>query len=269
MSSVNTDAGARAGEAAESPADGLSPAESPADGIGAAESRESAEEYLARALERAQRIARAKGYIRTALPAWGLEGTRPASGDLTGTSESAALDLGDDEGASGDGNATGDGPHRAPAPIEGDLEGDLVALERVRIRAAAKWAKAPGMAAMRLEYRPAGRLDSVLGRMIKKNHWDTPTKMGSIMAKWPQIVGPAVAEHSEVEAFEERTLIVRCSSTAWAKQLHLLLQTIERRIDEEVGAGVVERVIIRGPVAPSWRKGPLSVRGRGPRDTYG
>ena len=34
-------------------------------------------------------------------------------------------------------------------------------------------------------------------------------------------------------------------------------------------AGVVEQVIIRGPVAPSWKKGPYVVRGRGPRADYG
>ena len=62
---------------------------------------------------------------------------------------------------------------------------------------------------------------------------------------------------------------MRCSSTAWAKNLHLYLPMIERRIAEEVGPGVVQQVVIRGPVAPSWRKGPLSVKGRGPRDTYG
>lgn len=223
----------------------------------------SAEEYLAGALARAQRIARAKGYVRTAAPSWGLEETRPSLGSLTGTSEASALDLGDEEGERG--AQEGDGLTRAP----GDTEGDLLALERARIRARAKWAKAPGMAAMRLRYRDAGRIDSVLKRMVRENHWDTPAKMGSIMAKWPMIVGPAVAGHSEVEAFEDHALIVRCSSTAWAKQLHLLLATIERRIDEEVGPGVVTQVIIRGPVAPSWRKGPLSVPGRGPRDTYG
>ena len=26
---------------------------------------------------------------------------------------------------------------------------------------------------------------------------------------------------------------------------------------------------VRGPQGPSWKKGPRSVRGRGPRDTYG
>ena len=41
------------------------------------------------------------------------------------------------------------------------------------------------------------------------------------------------------------------------------------RIAEEVGSGVVEQVIILGPVAPSWKKGPYVVRGRGPRADYG
>ena len=44
---------------------------------------------------------------------------------------------------------------------------------------------------------------------------------------------------------------------------------IERRIAEEVGSGIVEQVIILGPVAPSWKKGPYVVRGRGPRADYG
>ena len=44
---------------------------------------------------------------------------------------------------------------------------------------------------------------------------------------------------------------------------------IERRIAEEVGSGVVEQLIILGPVAPSWKKGPYVVRGRGPRADYG
>lgn len=232
----------------------------------------SAEEYLARALERAQRIARAKGFIRSTAPTWGLEESRPSLGSLAGTSEASALDLdGEEPGGAGEQGGSAGPASRAGggAPIPGDAQGDLLALERAKIRARSKWAKAPGMAPMRLRFRDSKRLGSVLGAMVRANHWDTPAKMGSIMAKWPGIVGPQVAEHSEVEAFENHTLIVRCSSTAWAKQLHLLLATIERRIDEEVGPGVVTQVIIRGPVAPSWRKGPLSVPGRGPRDTYG
>ena len=125
------------------------------------------------------------------------------------------------------------------------------------------------MAAMRPRYRRANSLGAILARTIKTREWDTPTKMGSIMAKWRDIVGPQVAEHARIETFEGHRLVVRTDSTAWAKQLQLLLPTIERRIAEEVGSGVVDQVIIRGPVAPSWRKGPYVVRGRGPRADYG
>ncbi|MGB4918016.1 MAG: DUF721 domain-containing protein, partial [Propionicimonas sp.] len=37
----------------------------------------------------------------------------------------------------------------------------------------------------------------------------------------------------------------------------------------QLGQGTVERVVVVGPSAPSWKKGKRSVPGRGPRDTYG
>ena len=36
-----------------------------------------------------------------------------------------------------------------------------------------------------------------------------------------------------------------------------------------VGGDVVTKLRVVGPTAPSWKKGPRTVRGRGPRDTYG
>ena len=131
------------------------------------------------------------------------------------------------------------------------------------------WSRSPGMAAMRPRYRRANSLGAILARTISARAWDTPTKMGSVMAKWRDIVGPTNADHTRIETFEGHRLVVRAESTAWAKQLQLMLPTIERRIAEEVGTGVVEQVIILGPVAPSWKKGPYVVRGRGPRADYG
>ena len=239
-----------------------------------------ADEFVVRALERAQSVARTHGYTRSTLPSWGLDETRPRR-SLDGSSEYAAIEtdgfgrLADEENVSARAAARAaayrhaNGIEAPASSTEDDPEGDLAALRQALEGTGASWSRAPGLAAMRPRYRRANSLGAILARTIKTREWDTPTKMGSIMAKWPAIVGPQVAEHSEVETFENQTLIIRCSSTAWAKQLHLLLATIERRIDEEVGPGVVTQVIIRGPVAPSWRKGPLSVPGRGPRDTYG
>ncbi|WP_302968247.1 hypothetical protein [uncultured Varibaculum sp.] len=40
-------------------------------------------------------------------------------------------------------------------------------------------------------------------------------------------------------------------------------------IEDYSGSVVIKRLIILGPKAPSWKHGPRSVKGRGPRDTYG
>jgi UPF0232 protein CE0005 len=159
-----------------------------------------------------------------------------------------------------------------PAPAssaEDDPEGDLAALRQALAGTEDSWSRSPGMAAMRPRYRRADSLGAILARTIKIREWDTPTKMGSVMAKWRDIVGPNNADHTFIETFDGHKLIVRADSTARAKQLQLMLPSVERRIAEEVGSGVVEQLIILGPVAPSWKKGPYVVRGRGPRADYG
>ena len=239
-----------------------------------------ADDFVVRALERAQSVARTHGYTRSTLPSWGLDETRPRR-SLDGSSEYAAIEtdgfgrLADEENVSARAAARAaayrhaNGIEAPASSTEEDPEGDLAALRQALEGTGASWSRAPGMAAMRPRYRRANSLGAILARTIKTREWDTPTKMGSIMAKWRDIVGPQVAEHARIETFEGHRLVVRTDSTAWAKQLQLLLPTIERRIAEEVGSGVVDQVIIRGPVAPSWRKGPYVVRGRGPRADYG
>ena len=62
---------------------------------------------------------------------------------------------------------------------------------------------------------------------------------GSVMSRWPDIVGEQVAGHSEPVAYEDGVLTVRADSTAWATQLRLLTSTILGRLAEEVGLPVV------------------------------
>jgi predicted nucleic acid-binding Zn ribbon protein len=51
--------------------------------------------------------------------------------------------------------------------------------------------------------------------------------------------------------------------------LRLLQRQLLVKIAAGVGNGVVKRLKVQGPEAPSWRHGPRRVPGRGPRDTYG
>ncbi|WP_460459797.1 DciA family protein, partial [Angustibacter peucedani] len=106
-------------------------------------------------------------------------------------------------------------------------------------------------------------------RLVHDRGWDVDVAVGGVMGRWARVVGEHVAEHCEPEQFTDGVLVVRADSTAWATQVRLLVPTVLRRLAEELGEGVVEQLQVKGPAAPTWRKGSRAVRGRGPRDTYG
>lgn len=112
-------------------------------------------------------------------------------------------------------------------------------------------------------------LGTVLIRQILDRGWAPQMARGMILTRWPEIVGEELAAQVRIDSFDEGTLLLRAASTAWATQLRYLQDRILARIAEEVGDGVVTRLRIIGPPAPTWRKGRYGVRGRGPRDTYG
>ncbi|MEV6284571.1 DciA family protein [Kribbella sp. NPDC051770] len=114
------------------------------------------------------------------------------------------------------------------------------------------------------------KLTNTLGRLMRDQGWEVDVAVHGVMARWPSIVGPEMAEHCTPESYEDTQLTVRTSSTAWATQLKMLAPELIRRLNAELGEGTVTHVNVQGPHAPSWRKGPRTVRGgRGPRDTYG
>lgn len=108
-----------------------------------------------------------------------------------------------------------------------------------------------------------------LERLVNERGWQVDVAVGAVLGRWPRVVGAQVAEHCEPVSFADGVLVVRADSTAWATQVRLLVPTMLSRLAEEVGEGVVEQLHVRGPAAPTWRRGQRTVRGRGPRDTYG
>lgn len=115
---------------------------------------------------------------------------------------------------------------------------------------------------------PAG-IGDIAGGLVAAAGWTDAVAVGGVMGRWSEVVGPEVAEHCVPTGFADGTLTVRAATTAWATQLRLLVPDVRRRLDEVVGEGVVSRIDVLAPDAPSWKRGRLSVRGRGARDTYG
>ncbi|MFK4866134.1 DUF721 domain-containing protein [Streptomyces sp. CSMPJR101] len=171
-------------------------------------------------------------------------------------------------------------PGKTPEPSGVDLA-------RVALRAAKEQARARGDAAhqkkqawrgggLRSGARADGRdplaLGAAINRLITERGWETPAAVGGVMGRWPEIVGEDVAKHCVPERYDEdeRVLVVRCDSTAWATNLRLLAPTLVARLNEDLGHGSVRQIKVQGPGGPARRYGPLRAPGStGPGDTYG
>ncbi|MCX4994773.1 DciA family protein [Streptomyces longwoodensis] len=169
----------------------------------------------------------------------------------------------------------------------GKPEQSGVDLARVALRAAREQARARGDAArqkkqarrgggLRSGARADGRdpmaLGAAINRLLTERGWEAPAAVGGVMGRWPQIVGEDVAKHCEPERYDEdeRVLVVRCDSTAWATNLRLLAPTLVARLNEDLGHGAVRQIKVQGPSGPVRRYGPLRAPGsKGPGDTYG
>ena len=112
-------------------------------------------------------------------------------------------------------------------------------------------------------------LDASIDRLVAEHGWQTDLSVHAVFARWDQIVGVEVAQHCSPERYADDELTVRADSTSWATQMRLLAADVVRRLNQELGDGTVRRIQVLGPQAPSWRRGRRTVRGRGPRDTYG
>lgn len=114
--------------------------------------------------------------------------------------------------------------------------------------------------------RPVG---TVFSDIARHQGWAAHLQRGRVLSQWSSIVGEQLASKAQAVSLTDGELEVRTDSTAWATQLRSMNRVLLQRIETLVGPGVVRRIVIKGPATPSWKHGRRSVRGRGPRDTYG
>lgn len=105
--------------------------------------------------------------------------------------------------------------------------------------------------------------------LVQERGWTGALAQSALFVDWADAVGPAVADHAQPVELVEGQLVIRCDSTAWATQLGLMRTQILARLAERFPDAEVDRLRFLGPDVPSMKRGPRSVPGRGPRDTYG
>jgi predicted nucleic acid-binding Zn ribbon protein len=108
-----------------------------------------------------------------------------------------------------------------------------------------------------------------LDAVLKDFRWEAQLAEADLFNRWAELVGQQNADNSQPETLVSGVLTIRCKSTAWATQLRLMQAILLEKVTQSHPDLGITSLKLLGPDAPSWKKGPRSVPGRGPRDTYG
>lgn len=112
-------------------------------------------------------------------------------------------------------------------------------------------------------------IGEALAALTKQHGWDSQLAQEDLLLRWIDIAGPETAGHTEPVSLVDGLLTIRCDSTAWTKQLQFMRTQIMTQIAVRHPEARVENIRFVGPDVPSWKWGPRTAPGRGPRDTYG
>ncbi|MFT4232883.1 MAG: DciA family protein [Leucobacter sp.] len=148
------------------------------------------------------------------------------------------------------------------------------------LRAKAVWRGAPVRRRRRVvsdgaEGKPFGwgrdprALGDVLSTVATDMGWSVELEQARLLVEWPEFAGEATAEHTSVLGISNGVLQVQCDSTTWATELRRLRAEMLTRLLRDYPDAEIRDLRFLAPGAPSWRHGPRTVQGRGPRDTYG
>ena len=108
---------------------------------------------------------------------------------------------------------------------------------------------------------------SVLENTLRSLEIDVPLKTYSILGAWNEIVGAAVAAHSQPRSIRNRILFVDVSHSTWTQQLQFLKPTLLEKVNNFLGEPLIQDIRFKlGKILPStpppsktdpWRKEDL------------
>jgi predicted nucleic acid-binding Zn ribbon protein len=85
-----------------------------------------------------------------------------------------------------------------------------------------------------------------LADVLRARGWDDRLAAARVVARWPVVVGDAVAAHCQPSRLDEDgTLQVVADSAAWATQLTYLQGKLLDRLATECGPGLVRQIQVR------------------------
>ena len=69
--------------------------------------------------------------------------------------------------------------------------------------------------------------------------------MHTVFVRWPELVGPAIAEHARPLSLKNGILTIGVDQPGWATQLRYLGATLLDQLAAAIGDGVITRLEVR------------------------
>ena len=89
------------------------------------------------------------------------------------------------------------------------------------------------------------RLEASLDAVTRQLGLKDSKGLGRLFARWPEIVGPAMAGHVQPIRLDDQSLVVTVDHPAWATQVRGLGDELLDRVVEETGAPRPARLEVR------------------------
>ncbi len=89
------------------------------------------------------------------------------------------------------------------------------------------------------------RLENSLDAVSRQLGLDGSRSLGRLFARWPEIVGAAMAGHVQPIRLDRQALVVSVDHPAWATQVRGLGDALLDRVVEETGAPRPQRLQVR------------------------
>jgi hypothetical protein len=95
-------------------------------------------------------------------------------------------------------------------------------------------------------------IQSILEKTLKTLEIDVPIKTYSILGAWNEIVGEAVAGHSQPRSIRNQILFIDVAHPTWMQQLQFLKPTLLNRVNSFLGGPRIQDIRFKvGKVSPS------------------
>jgi predicted nucleic acid-binding Zn ribbon protein len=92
-------------------------------------------------------------------------------------------------------------------------------------------------------------LSEAVAKVGKELGVPAPDALSTLLARWPDIVGPAVAAHATVRSVRDGECTIEVDGPAWATQLRYAANDVVARANTHCGEAVLTsvRVVVAGP----------------------